>query len=141
MHTCVSDTRIYIYIYIYICKHTLNPWESNHRDCPTGHKTLLLVSGKVEGTCTTSLQLQMFTTAGLVFIACSSLYYIIFFIASLISFCTCANIKRISRYLFQASSHTENQYLRLSMCSFTCNVLSLMLYFLVYLMQLMIFEQ
>ena len=30
------DTRIYIYIYIY--KHTSNPWESNHRDGPRGHK-------------------------------------------------------------------------------------------------------
>ena len=31
-HTRVGDTNIYIY------KHTSNPWESNHRDGPTGHK-------------------------------------------------------------------------------------------------------
>ena len=31
-HTRVSDMRIYIYIY------SSNPWESNHRDGPTGHK-------------------------------------------------------------------------------------------------------
>ena len=32
-HTRVGDTNIYIYIYI-------NPWESDHRDDPTGHKKL-----------------------------------------------------------------------------------------------------
>ena len=35
-HTRVSDTRKNIYIYIYI--YNSNPWESNHRDGPTGHK-------------------------------------------------------------------------------------------------------
>ena len=27
--------------YKYIYKHTSNPWESNHRDGPTGHKTYI----------------------------------------------------------------------------------------------------
>ena len=32
---------ICIYVYNIIYKHTSNPWESNHRDGPIGHKMFL----------------------------------------------------------------------------------------------------
>ena len=35
--TQVTQTYVYIYIYIYI--YISNPWKSNYRDGPTGHKS------------------------------------------------------------------------------------------------------
>ena len=36
MHTCISDTNIYMHIHVY----TYVPMESNHRGAPTAHRVM-----------------------------------------------------------------------------------------------------
>ena len=40
MYKYVSSISHLVWMDIYIYKHTSNPWESNHRDGPTGHKEI-----------------------------------------------------------------------------------------------------